>query len=80
MTDQSPRVYTPEEVEAALVLSVWSVANISLIPPGLSPRSLEMATATTQVVVDTPKSALIDIRQNTYSLDGLTNRALLLGT
>jgi len=63
----------------ALAMSVWSVAHVSLVPPGLSPRALKMATATTQVVVDTPKSTLIDLRQDTYSLDGLTNRALLLG-
>jgi len=31
------------------------------------------------VVVDTPRSALIDARQDTYSLDALTNRAVLLG-
>jgi hypothetical protein len=63
----------------ALAMSVWSVAHVSVAPPGLSPRSLKMASATTQVVVDTPKSTLIDLRQDTYSLDGLTNRALLLG-
>jgi hypothetical protein len=63
----------------AVAMSVWSVAHVSLSPPGLTPRSLKMATATTQVVVDTPKSTLIDLRQDTYSLDGLTNRALLLG-
>lgn len=63
----------------ALVAAVWSVARISLDPPGLSSRSLEMATATTQVVVDTPRSTLVDIRQDTYGIDGLTNRALLLG-
>jgi hypothetical protein len=63
----------------ALMISVWSVARVSLSPPGLSPRALEMATATTQVVVDTPQSTLLDLRQDTYSLDGLTNRALLLG-
>jgi hypothetical protein len=63
----------------ALAMSVWSVAHVSLGPPGLSPRALQMATATTQVVVDTPKSTLIDLRQDTYGLDGLTYRALLLG-
>jgi hypothetical protein len=63
----------------ALVMSVWSVAHISFVPPGLTPRALKMATATTQVVVDTPKSTLVDLRQDTYVLDGLTNRALLLG-
>jgi hypothetical protein len=66
-------------VALALVVAVWSVAKISLFPPGLTPRSLEMASASTQVVVDTPKSSLLDLRQDTYSLEGLTNRAVLLG-
>ena len=30
-------------------------------------------------MVDTPASTLVDIRQDTYGLDALTNRALLLG-
>lgn len=63
----------------ALLAAIWSVQEISLSPPGLTPRSLEMATAATQVVVDTPTSALLDSRQDTYSLEGLTNRAVLLG-
>jgi hypothetical protein len=63
----------------AVVASVWSLAQISLLPPGLTPRKLEMATASTHVVVDTPKSALLDLRQSTYSFEGLRNRAVLLG-
>ena len=63
----------------ALLAAVWSVQKVSLVPPSLTPRSLEMATASTHVVVDTPTSALVDLRQDTYSLDGLTNRAVLLG-
>ena len=42
-------------------------------------KSVQLATATTQVVVDTPQSSLIDIRQDTHGIDALTNRALLLG-
>jgi hypothetical protein len=63
----------------ALFAAVWSVARISVAPPGLESRSLELATANTQLVVDTPRSALVDIRQDTYGLDALTNRAVLLG-
>ena len=63
----------------ALIVSVWSLGSISLFPPGLSDRSLEMATASTHVVVDTPRSTLLDLRQDTYELDGLTQRAVLLG-
>jgi hypothetical protein len=63
----------------ALIAAVWSVQKISLFPPGLTPRSLEMATASTHVVIDTPKSALFDLRQDTYTFEGLRNRAVLLG-
>jgi hypothetical protein len=63
----------------ALLAGVWSVQRISLVPPSLTPRAMEMATASTHVVVDTPKSALLDQRQDTYSFEGLTQRAILLG-
>jgi hypothetical protein len=63
----------------AVIVAIWSVAAISLVPPGLAPRSLEMASGTTHVVVDTPRSSLLDLRQDTYSLEALTQRAILLG-
>lgn len=63
----------------ASLVALWSVEKISLIPPGLTPRAVEIATASTHVVVDTPTSALYDLRQDTFTLDGLTNRAVLLG-
>jgi hypothetical protein len=63
----------------ASVVAVWSVQSISLSPFRLTPRSLEMATASTHVVVDTPTSAVLDLRQNTYSFEALRNRAVLLG-
>jgi hypothetical protein len=63
----------------ALLTAVWSVADYSLIPPRLEPRKLELATAYTQVVVDTPRSAIIDLRQATSDIDALKNRAVLAG-
>src|SRR5450755_4504857 len=63
----------------ALVLAVWSVEKVSLMPLRLTPRALQMATATTHVVVDTPRSSVLDLRQNTYSFQALTQRAVLLG-
>jgi hypothetical protein len=63
----------------ALVAAVSSLAKISLLPPSLESRSLEMATASTHVVVDTPRSSALDLRQDTYSFEGLRNRAVLLG-
>jgi hypothetical protein len=61
------------------LIAVWSVASVSLSPFGLRSRALEMATATTHVVVDTPRSSVLDLRQNTYSFEALTQRAVLLG-
>jgi len=63
----------------ALVMAVYSVDTIGVLPPKLSPRSLEMATASTHVVVDTPTSSVLDLRQNTDNLLALTQRAVLLG-
>jgi hypothetical protein len=63
----------------ALFAAVWSIDRISLTPPGVAPRSLEMATAATHVLVDTPDSIMTDLRQDTYSITGLTNRAVVLG-
>jgi hypothetical protein len=63
----------------ALVMSLWSVYSVSLLPPGLTPRALAMATATTHVVVDTPTSSVLDLRQNSYDFDAMTQRAILIG-
>jgi hypothetical protein len=64
----------------ALLAAVWSVAEISVLPPSLKSRSLDIATASTSVVVDTPKTAVLDLRQDTYAIQSLRNRAVLLGT
>jgi len=66
-------------IALALVASLWSVQKISLTPPGLTPRSLEMATASTHVLMDSPTSAMVDLRQDTYSVDSLRTRAAVLG-
>jgi hypothetical protein len=73
------RVGMGVSIALALFAGLWSVQRISLFPPGLIPRSLEMATASTHVLVDTPTSAMIDLRQDTYSIEGLTSRAVVLG-
>ena len=63
----------------ALLAASRVLFGISFIPPGLERNSLGLASASTQVVVDTPRSSAIDLREDTYSFTGLTNRALLLG-
>jgi hypothetical protein len=63
----------------ALVVAIWSVARISILPPGIESRSLEMSTAATHVIVDKPRSTILDLREDTYSLEALRQRAILLG-
>jgi hypothetical protein len=63
----------------ALMAAAWTLDAVSLFPPRVTPRVLEMATASTQVVVDTPTSTLLDLRQDTHSFEALRNRAVLLG-
>lgn len=63
----------------ALVAAVVATHKVSLLPPELSPRALEIASASTDVLVDTPKSAVLDLRQDLFDITSLTNRAVLLG-
>jgi hypothetical protein len=63
----------------AFAMALWSVYGVSLLPPKLTPRALEMATATTHVVVDTPSSAVLDLRQNSYDFGAMTQRAIVIG-
>jgi hypothetical protein len=67
-------------VAIAAFVAVWSVADISLAPPGLKPRALDIASAETQVVVDTPYSTVVDLRQGVDDIQPLQERSLLIGT
>jgi hypothetical protein len=62
----------------ALFAAVWSVGQVSLLPPHIKSRNLEMAAASTRVLVDTPKSAILDLSVNTYDFQAYTNRSLLV--
>jgi hypothetical protein len=64
---------------AAILAATFVSYKVSVFPPGLESRTLGFSAASTQVVVDTRESMLTDLRQNTYSLESQTNRALLLG-
>jgi hypothetical protein len=63
----------------ATFASVSISYKISLLPPGLSSRSLAMAAASTELLVDTPTSLVLDLNQDTSDIDSLTNRSVLLG-
>lgn len=53
--------------------------TISFFPPGLRARSLQIGSASTQVLVDTPRSAVLDLRQDLFQIESMTNRSVLLG-
>jgi hypothetical protein len=67
----------------ALILATLAAARflfgVGLLPPRIDGNSLGLASASTHVLVDTPRSSAVDLRQDTYNFKELTNRALLLG-
>lgn len=63
----------------AVLAATSTLYGISLFPPSLERHSLQVGSASTHVLVDTPQSSAIDLRQDTYSFTELSNRALLLG-
>jgi hypothetical protein len=63
----------------ALVVALSVAYKLTLVPPRLTDRSLEMGTASTRVVVDTSKSIVLDIRYGSGDFAALTSRAVLLG-
>src|SRR3954469_16597614 len=65
-------------VVAALVV-FWSLATISLSPPGVKPRHLGIGAAATHVVVDAPTSLLVDQDKIDVLLSTFTKRAELYG-
>jgi hypothetical protein len=64
----------------ALLMAVWSVAKVSLSPPGLVSRGHVVAAASLGAEIDTSKSSLVDLREDTSNLDLLTKRAVLIGS
>jgi hypothetical protein len=62
------------------VLAAMSAAfKISVFPPGVHSRSLDLAAASTRVIVDTPHSTVLDLRESTSDFEAMSNRAVLLG-
>lgn len=62
----------------AVLMSLWSLYHVSVLPPGLTPRHLQIGAASTTVMVDARKSKVVDLRANTQDLASLTTRADLL--
>jgi hypothetical protein len=59
------------------VLAASHVSGVGLFPPGTEQKA-DQGRAVTHVLVDTPQSSTVDLRQNTYELEALINRARLI--
>jgi hypothetical protein len=59
----------------ATVQVIWGLS----FPPGTGKDSLQMASASAEVIVDTPRSSAVDPQVDAYTLKSLSNRALILG-
>jgi hypothetical protein len=66
-------------VVIAVVATTQIVYGISLSPPGIEGNSLNVASASTHVIVDTPKSTVVDPRSDVYTIESQSNRAVILG-
>lgn len=62
---------------AIALLAAGRMYGFSIFPPDLD-HSAGNGRAVTHVLVDTPQSTTVDLRQGTYDLEGLNNRALLV--
>jgi len=63
----------------ALLAASRVLFAISIFPPGIESRSTDIATASTHVLIDTPRSTLTDLRQDFYEIRVLAQRAVILG-
>lgn len=63
----------------AVLVSLSTAYRISLFPPGLHSRALEMSAASTHVLVDDPRdSVVLDLGVGSAELDQMSQRALVL--
>jgi hypothetical protein len=62
----------------ALACAAASVAHVSLFPPGLEPRELTVAGATTRIAVDLPKGLVGDSLATDVEFQDVQRRAILI--
>jgi hypothetical protein len=65
-------------VAFASLCTLASLYHISVAPPGLQSRHLQIGAASTQVLVDAPRSKIVDLNAQTADFTALTTRADLL--
>lgn len=64
---------------AGLLAALIAVYKVSLLPPGLHPRALQIGAASTEVLVDNPSSTAVNVGPGTVDSQLLTAHADLLG-
>lgn len=62
-----------------ILLAVATLYKVSLLPPGIQPRALNVAAASTTVMVDTKHRASSDLGQRTDAMEGLAIQTNLVG-
>ena len=65
-------------LSVALLAAVWSVAEVSVLPPDVTARRLDVSTASTRALVDSSRSAVLDLGVDTTDLASITSRSLLI--
>jgi hypothetical protein len=62
----------------AAVCAIWSVNSISLSPPGIEPRAVDVAAAATRVLVDRPSPLISNALATEYDYETIQKRAVLV--
>jgi hypothetical protein len=62
----------------ALIASIYSAYQVNLFPPGVESRSLSVSAASSQILIDSPRSTLVTGAE-AGTLDGLATRAKIYG-
>jgi len=67
-------------VAFAALCAILSVNTVSLSPPGIEPRAMDIAAAATRVSVDRPSPLIGDALATEYDYETIQRRAVLLAT
>ena len=64
----------------AVVCAIWSVNSISLAPPGVQPREMDIASAAARMSVDRPSPLISDALATEYDYETIMRRSVLVAT
>ena len=64
----------------AAVCAIWSVNTISLAPPGVQPREMDIASAAARMSVDRPSPLTSDALATEYDYETIMRRSVLVAT